>query len=862
MIGRRYIPHCLPAAALLLGAAASLDAQAASVTGTMAGRYGDPIVPGIPPRLEWVLRDDQSREWRVELPGTLVEQAGGFRALQGRRVTVSGAVTDGARPLLRASSVRGNGVAALSVSPPQFGSKRYALLLCKFGDVSGEPISPAQATTLLSNSYPNMDHYYREVSAGQMDLVGSQVFGWFTLPQPRSFYVSGGNANLSVLAQHCAAAADASVDFTQFFGVIVQVNADLDGSAWGGSTFLTIDGQSRVWPATWMPLWATQHSKYGVYAHEIGHSLGLPHSSGPYGATYDSEWDVMSDSYLTQFSTDWVAGQTIAYHRDLLSWIPANRKVTAGPGAQTWTLEYAGFPPPGTNPLMVTIPIPGSSHYYTLEARRQQGYDTPLPGEGVIIHRIRPGMSIRAVVVDPDNNGDPNDAGAIWIPGETFSDGTGVVVQVNSATANGWSVTVTLPGASHTLTVAGAGSGNGTVSSAPSGINCTSTAGTTSGNCSAGFADGSSVTLMATPTSGTFTGWSGACSGTGTCVVSMTQARSVTATFTADAMQLLTVAGGGTGSGTVASSPAGISCTSTAGASTGACAATFSDGAVVILTATSASGSTFTGWSGACSGTDSCQVTMDQARVVAAHFELPRHILTVSGAGTGSGTVTSTPAGIACAIAAGAPTGSCTADFLQGTAVTLTATAASGSFTGWSGACNGTGTCIVPMAQLTQVTASFELPRHQVTLQVSGSAGATVTSSPAGISCTLASGNTLGACSASFVEGTSLSLAFTSSGFLTGWGGACANATGACQFVVGGPRSATVAFASNQEVIGLAADALMGTGTLPAALRSALDATGNQNGSFDAGDLVALIDRTPGATLTARVVRAIAGGRP
>src|SRR5262245_3513286 len=62
--------------------------------------------------------------------------------------------------------------------------------------------------------------------------------------------------------------------------------------------------------------------------------------------------------------------------------------------------------------------------------------------------------------------------------------------------------------------------------------------------------------------------------------------------------------------------------------------------------------------------------------------------LAVVKAGTGSGTVTSAPAGITCGT-------SCTASYASGTVVTLTATPASGStFTGWSGGgCTGTGTC-------------------------------------------------------------------------------------------------------------------------------------------------------------------------
>jgi len=72
-------------------------------------------------------------------------------------------------------------------------------------------------------------------------------------------------------------------------------------------------------------------------------------------------------------------------------------------------------------------------------------------------------------------------------------------------------------------------SGSGTVTSLPSGINCSSNTGT----CSYSFTSETNVTLTATPVSGwTFVNWSGACSGSvNTCAVGMTQAQSVTATF-------------------------------------------------------------------------------------------------------------------------------------------------------------------------------------------------------------------------------------------------------------------------------------------------------------------------------------------
>jgi hypothetical protein len=75
------------------------------------------------------------------------------------------------------------------------------------------------------------------------------------------------------------------------------------------------------------------------------------------------------------------------------------------------------------------------------------------------------------------------------------------------------------------LSVSKTGTGSGTVTSAPAGINCGST-------CSANYSSGTWVTLTASAGSGsTFAGWSGPCSGTGTCMVSMAAAQSVTATF-------------------------------------------------------------------------------------------------------------------------------------------------------------------------------------------------------------------------------------------------------------------------------------------------------------------------------------------
>jgi hypothetical protein len=89
--------------------------------------------------------------------------------------------------------------------------------------------------------------------------------------------------------------------------------------------------------------------------------------------------------------------------------------------------------------------------------------------------------------------------------------------------------------------------------------------------------------------------------------------------------------------------------------------------------------------------------------------------LTVSKAGTGSGTVTSSPAGIACGA-------TCSASFASsGATVTFTATPAAGStFAGWSGACSGTGVCAIPISAGTTVTANFSAAAAPASLNLVG----------------------------------------------------------------------------------------------------------------------------------------------
>ncbi len=98
--------------------------------------------------------------------------------------------------------------------------------------------------------------------------------------------------------------------------------------------------------------------------------------------------------------------------------------------------------------------------------------------------------------------------------------------------------------AQYTLTVLKSGAGSGTVTSSPSGINC-------GADCSESYSSGTSVTLTASPDSGSaFDSWSGGgCSGTGDCSISIGSNTTVTATFTSCSYNLSSTAQSFTSSG-------------------------------------------------------------------------------------------------------------------------------------------------------------------------------------------------------------------------------------------------------------------------------------------------------------------------
>lgn len=469
---RRIVARCLASAAAVVAVTASASAQAVSaspatpvggqpvtveqVTGALHFIWGDPQHAGELPQYQVsvVEASGRTRAFAVDArDGTLVSE---LQRAAGQRVTLeftdasAGAAGFALPSLPQVRAVRTLGSGGMSPAPrasarlPQSVQRRpYALVMCKFADADIEPFSREQLLRMYLGGRGSAEDFLREVSRGRITMEGTTATPWVRLPRPRSAYLPGGTVDLPRLATDCMSAADSIVDYSRVSGVGMHFNTALGCCSWGGVSSVALDGPARDMPTMWNMEWA----RSGVIWHELGHVFGLPHSSGPYFFTYDSNWDVMSNGGGGVYFDDLLrfgGAHFIAWHKDRLGLIPDSSRVeVTGPLWRGLISPHADGDGPGAQLVVVPVPNSATGALLTVEARRRTGYDLRIAGEGIMITTVDPARAEPAQVFDLDGNGEVNDRGAIFRASQRFVDPRrGISVAVDSQTAAGWWVTI------------------------------------------------------------------------------------------------------------------------------------------------------------------------------------------------------------------------------------------------------------------------------------------------------------------------------------------------------------------------------------------------------------------------------------
>jgi Divergent InlB B-repeat domain len=325
-------------------------------------------------------------------------------------------------------------------------------------------------------------------------------------------------------------------------------------------------------------------------------------------------------------------------------------------------------------------------------------------------------------------------------PGSVFAGWSAGTEAASSCAGNG-SCTFTLTADSsldatylleNTLALREVGTGVGTVTSEPAGVDCGLT-------CEAVFSHNQTVTLSAAPSEGKVGGWTGceSVSGPGEeqCTVQITTAKIVTVQF--DAEPLLTVSKEGTGAaeGRVTSTPAGIDCGSQ-------CTRAVPIGDTIVLEQ-HGEGSSFEGWTGCTSEAEgNCEVLMSAAKEVRAKFTAPAPAdFKLQAQVAGGGEIVSQPGTIACN--EGAAPGLCEEEVAVSTTVKLKAQAEPGwALEEWTeGPCAGakTTSCEFTMpSHDVSVAAKFSVSHERKLAVVKFGEGAVTTATPPGLTCSAA----------------------------------------------------------------------------------------------------------------------------
>ena len=298
-------------------------------------------------------------------------------------------------------------VAAAGTPQPLVGNLPWVTLLCKYRDDPSEPTTVSFVQEMFGDGVGQVNHWFREVSYNRMNINGSLVLGWYTLPGTRADYIKGDSSDDGVdderLTRECMHAADADVDFSNFFGVNTFFNSGFNPFAVGFGKpreVLLDNAGTMATTAVSSPAW-TEHTAV-VHEMALGMGLSRANNSDRDATAFDNPWTNMSDGRghaVEDLRYGFLAKHLNAYEKYSLGWLPATevtelRLDTVIPGGLQVRLAPMSLPSvsAGTRRAIILHDSRyGRNVFYTVEARDNTGvgyYDDVLPATAVIVHQI------------------------------------------------------------------------------------------------------------------------------------------------------------------------------------------------------------------------------------------------------------------------------------------------------------------------------------------------------------------------------------------------------------------------------------------------------------------------------------------
>jgi immune inhibitor A len=292
---------------------------------------------------------------------------------------------------------------------PIVGIKRVLVLLVDFSDTGASQTQTHYNDMLFSSrtyATGSLHDFYQEISydkltvTGLVSGTGGSTAGWYRAPKPKSYYTNG-NYGFGLYPQNVQKLVEEAVDMAAPF--VNYADYDNDGDRIVDALVIVAAGTGAEITGNVNDIWShkweiapkmyngvmiqrynlqPEYGGVGVFAHELGHLLcGWPDLyDTDYSSAGTGNWDLMAEG-------GWNGGGTTPAHPTCWCKIQAGwiNPITIFNMAQSLTLK-----PYATDEIAYKLPVGSvnSQEYFLITNRSKIGFDSQLPGEGMLIEHV------------------------------------------------------------------------------------------------------------------------------------------------------------------------------------------------------------------------------------------------------------------------------------------------------------------------------------------------------------------------------------------------------------------------------------------------------------------------------------------